>query len=74
MIYINQIKNYISNYNNGKYCTCRPNNGSIKEFSFKSQTSFGIDTKDKTRVSDFENVSGGFSNHPVVREIMEHID
>ncbi|MDR1097377.1 MAG: DUF4954 family protein [Tannerella sp.] len=45
-----------------------------KEFTLKSQTGFGIDGKDKTRISDFENVRGEFTNHPAVTEILEHID
>jgi hypothetical protein len=45
-----------------------------KEFTLKSQTGFGIDGKDKTRISDFENVRGEFTDHPAVREIIEHID
>jgi len=45
-----------------------------KEFTLKSQTSFGIDGKDKTRISDFENVRGEFTSHPAVTEIIEHID
>ena len=45
-----------------------------KEFTLKSQTSFGIDGKDKTRISDFENVRGEFTSHPAVIEILEHID
>ena len=45
-----------------------------KEFTLKSQTSFGIDGKDKTRISDFENVRGEFTNHPAVTEIIDHID
>lgn len=44
-----------------------------KEFTLKSQTGFGIDGKDKTRISDFENVRGEFTNHPAVIEILEHI-
>ena len=45
-----------------------------KEFTLKSQTGFGIDGKDKTRISDFENVRGEFTNHPAVTEILGHID
>ena len=45
-----------------------------KEFTLKSQTSFGIDGKDKTRISDFEQVRGEFTSHPAVIEILEHID
>jgi hypothetical protein len=45
-----------------------------KEFTLKSQTGFGIDGKDETRISDFENVRGEFTSHPAVTEIMEHID
>ena len=45
-----------------------------KEFTLKSQTSFGIDGKDKTRISDFEHVRGEFTSHPAVTEILEHID
>ena len=45
-----------------------------KEFTLKSQTSFGIDGKDKTRISDFEQVRGEFTSHPAVMEIIEHID
>jgi hypothetical protein len=45
-----------------------------KEFTLKSQTSFGIDGKDKTRISDFEHVRGEFTNHPAVTEIIEHIE
>ena len=44
-----------------------------KEFTLKSQTSFGIDGKDKTRISDFEHVRGEFTSHPAVNEIIEHI-
>lgn len=45
-----------------------------KEFTLKSQTGFGIDGKDQTRISDFENVRGEFTSHPAVTEILEHID
>ncbi|MDR2562665.1 MAG: DUF4954 family protein [Prevotellaceae bacterium] len=45
-----------------------------KEFTLKSQTGFGIDGKDKTRISDFENVRGEFTSHPSVKEIIEHIE
>ena len=45
-----------------------------KEFTLKSQTSFGIDGKDKTRISDFEHVRGEFTSHPAVVEIIEHIE
>jgi len=45
-----------------------------KEFTLKSQTGFGIDGKDKTRISDFEHVRGEFTSHPAVTEILEHID
>lgn len=45
-----------------------------KEFTLKSQTGFGIDGKDRTRISDFENVRGEFTNHPAVTEILQHID
>ncbi|MDR2913781.1 MAG: DUF4954 family protein [Tannerella sp.] len=45
-----------------------------KEFTLKSQTGFGIDGKDRTRISDFENVRGEFTNHPAVTEIIDHID
>jgi NDP-sugar pyrophosphorylase family protein len=45
-----------------------------KEFTLKSQTGFGIDGEDKTRISDFENVRGEFTGHPAVREIIEHIE
>jgi hypothetical protein len=45
-----------------------------KEFTLKSQTGFGIDGKDKTRISDFENVRGEFRSHPAVTEILEHIN
>ena len=45
-----------------------------KEFTLKTQTSFGIDGKDKTRISDFENVRGEFTSHPAVIEIIDHID
>ena len=44
-----------------------------KEFTLKSQTGFGIDGKDKTRILDFENVRGEFASHPSVREIIDHI-
>jgi hypothetical protein len=45
-----------------------------KEFTLKSQTGFGIDGKDETRISDFENVRGEFTSHPAVTEIIEHIE
>ncbi|MDR1523756.1 MAG: DUF4954 family protein [Tannerella sp.] len=45
-----------------------------KEFTLKSQTGFGIDGKDKTRISDFEHVRGEFTSHPAVTEIIEHIE
>ena len=45
-----------------------------KEFTIKSQTGFGIDGKDKTRLSDFEHVRGEFTSNPAVMEITEHID
>ena len=45
-----------------------------KEFTLKSQTGFGIDGKDKTRISDFENVRGEFNSHPAVTEILGHIE
>ncbi|MDR2928337.1 MAG: DUF4954 family protein [Cytophagaceae bacterium] len=44
-----------------------------KEFTLKSQTGFGIDGKDDTRASDFENVRGEFTAHPAVTDIIEHI-
>jgi hypothetical protein len=45
-----------------------------KEFTLKSQTGFGIDGEDTTRISDFENVRGEFTGHPAVTEITSHID
>ncbi|MDR1381000.1 MAG: DUF4954 family protein [Tannerella sp.] len=45
-----------------------------KEFTLKSQTGFGIDGRDRTRISDFENVRGEFTSHPAVTEILEHIE
>jgi len=45
-----------------------------KEFTLKSQTGFGIDGEEKTRVSDFENVRGEFTSHPAVKDILEHIE
>jgi len=44
-----------------------------KEFTLKSQTSFGIDGRERTRIADFENVRGEFTSHPSVTEIKEHI-
>jgi hypothetical protein len=45
-----------------------------KEFTLKSQTGFGIDGEDDTRLSDFENVRGEFTSHPAVMDILEHIE
>ena len=45
-----------------------------KEFTLKSQTGFGIDGTEDTRLSDFENVRGEFTNHPAVTDILEHIE
>jgi hypothetical protein len=46
-----------------------------KEFTLKSQVSFGIDGEnDDIRLLDFENVRGEFTNHPAVKDILEHID
>ncbi len=45
-----------------------------KEFTLKSQTGFGIDGEEETRMSDFENVRGEFTSHPAVTDIIEHIE
>ena len=45
-----------------------------KEFTLKSQTGFGIDGSDDTKALDFEHVRGGFSSHPDVMGILEHIE
>ena len=45
-----------------------------KEFTLKSQTGFGIDGEEDTRLSDFEHVRGEFTSHPAVMDIIEHID
>jgi hypothetical protein len=46
-----------------------------KEFTLKSQVSFGIDGEDDAvRLSDFENVRGEFSEHPAVKDILKHIE
>jgi hypothetical protein len=45
-----------------------------KEFTLKSQTGFGIDGTDQTRISDFEQVRGEFTSHPAVTEILDHLE
>ncbi|HKL71243.1 MAG TPA: DUF4954 family protein [Marinilabiliaceae bacterium] len=45
-----------------------------KEFTLKSQTGFGIDGSNDTKALDFEHVRGGFSSHPDVMGILEHIE
>ncbi|MDR3188917.1 MAG: DUF4954 family protein [Prevotellaceae bacterium] len=46
-----------------------------KEFTLKSQVSFGIDGEDDdVRLSDFENVRGEFTEHPAVKGILKHIE
>jgi len=45
-----------------------------KEFTLKSQTGFGIDGAEDTRLSDFENVRGEFTSHKAVTDIIEHIE
>jgi hypothetical protein len=46
-----------------------------KEFTLKSQVSFGIDGEnDDVRLSDFEIVRGEFTEHPAVKDILKHID
>ncbi|MDR3367115.1 MAG: DUF4954 family protein [Prevotellaceae bacterium] len=46
-----------------------------KEFTLKSQVSFGIDGEDDdVRLSDFENVRGEFTEHPAVKDILKHIE
>ncbi|MDR0414262.1 MAG: DUF4954 family protein [Prevotellaceae bacterium] len=46
-----------------------------KEFTLKSQVGFGVDGEDdNVRQSDFENVRGEFTDHPSVKDILEHID
>jgi hypothetical protein len=46
-----------------------------KEFTLKSQVGFGIDGEDDDiRLLDFENVRGEFTEHPAVKDLLEHID
>ena len=45
-----------------------------KEFTLKSQTGFGIDGTEDTRLSDFENVRGEFTSNKAVTDILEHIE
>ena len=45
-----------------------------KEFTLKSQTGFGIDGAEDTRLSDFENVRGEFTSNKTVTDILEHIE
>ena len=68
IVFIEKWKHAVVNLDNMIYENAK------KEFTLKSQTGFGIDGKDKTRISDFENVRGEFTSHPAVKEILEHID
>lgn len=66
--FVNDWKNAVVSLDQMMYEDAR------KEFTLKSQTSFGIDGEAETRMSDFENVRGEFTSHPAVTDIIEHID
>ena len=66
--FVDQWKNAVVSLDQMMYEDAR------KEFTLKSQTGFGIDGEAETRMSDFENVRGEFTNHPAVVDIIEHID
>ncbi|WP_439183131.1 DUF4954 family protein [Carboxylicivirga taeanensis] len=44
-----------------------------KEFTLNTQTGFGIDGSEETRIMDFEQVRGEFEKHPSVQDISNHI-
>lgn len=44
-----------------------------KEFTLKSQTSFGVDGTEETKVLEFEKVRGDFEQHASVIDIKKHI-
>ncbi|TRX72418.1 DUF4954 family protein [Carboxylicivirga sp. M1479] len=44
-----------------------------KEFTLNTQTGFGIDGTEETRIQDFEQVRGEFEKHPSVQDISNHI-
>ncbi|MDR2773273.1 MAG: DUF4954 family protein [Tannerella sp.] len=67
-IFVEKWKNAVVTLDNMIYTDAK------KEFTLKSQTGFGIDGEDETRISDFENVRGEFTSHPAVTEILEHIE
>ncbi|ASB50095.1 DUF4954 family protein [Alkalitalea saponilacus] len=68
MDYVEEWKNAVVKLDQMMYEDAR------KEFTLKSQTGFGIDGKEETRMCDFENVRGEFTSHPAVTDILEHIE
>jgi hypothetical protein len=45
-----------------------------KEFTLKVRTGFGLDGEDEVRNVDFEQVRGGFEDHPSVGDIRNHME
>ncbi|WP_430811659.1 MULTISPECIES: DUF4954 family protein [unclassified Carboxylicivirga] len=67
MAFVDQWKKCVIDLDNMLYADAH------KEFTLKTQTGFGIDGSEETRILDFEQVRGEFEKHPSVQDISNHI-